>query len=198
MSEKLILASGSAIRAKILNDAGLDFDIIKPDVDEAEIKTSCTEEGLSNKEIAAQLADAKALAVAAPDNAFVLGSDQIMEHDGVLYDKPVDLREAAKRLKLLQNSVHSLINAVSIAQNGRIVYRNLDAAHLHMRPMSDDEISAYIEMAGPAVLSSVGAYQVERLGARLFNRIDGDFFTVLGLSLFPALKFFRDADILDF
>lgn len=195
---KVILASGSAIRAKILNDAGVDFDIIKPDVDEDVIKRSSQEKGLDLEATAALLADSKALAVDSPEKAFVIGSDQIMEHDGVAYDKPKSLEEAAVRLKKLQGQRHTLINAVSIAQDGRIIQRFLDRPALYMRAMPDEEIDAYIAASGPSVLSSVGAYQVERLGARLFDRIDGDYFAVLGLSLYPVLRFLRDAEVLDF
>lgn len=195
---KIVLASGSAIRAKILNDVGLAFDIVKPDVDEDAIKESGQEKGLDLEAIAAALADAKALAAQADDSAIVIGSDQIMEHEGRAYDKPKSLEEAAARLRRLQGSSHTLINAVSIARAGRIVQRFIDRPALHMRIMGDEEIDAYIDAAGPAILSSVGAYQVERLGARLFDRIDGDYFAVLGLSLYPLLRYLREAGALDF
>lgn len=198
MTHKLILASGSAIRANILTGAGVDFDIIKPDVDEDVIKKACVEEGLGLETTAAKLADAKALVVDAPSGAYVLGSDQIMEHQGKAYDKPKDLSEAADRLELLQGGVHTLINAVTIVKGGAVVYQNLDRPRLHMRSMTRAEIDAYIDEAGPAILSSVGAYQVERLGSRLFDRIEGDYFAVLGLSLFPVLNFLRDAGLVDY
>ena len=196
--QRLVLASGSAIRAKILTDVGIDFDIIKPDVDEAKIKARCAEDGLDLEKMAFELSDAKALAVSAPENAYVLGSDQIMEHRGIAYDKPRDLTEAADRLEILQGDVHTLINAVTIVQNGQVVYRNIDRPHLYMRTLTSDEIRLYIEAAGPTILSSVGAYQVERLGARLFEKIEGDYFAVLGLSLFPVLKFLRQAGMVEF
>jgi len=195
---KIVLASGSAIRAKILNDARIDFEIVKPNVDEAIIKQASAEKGLDLQETAAVLADAKSLAVDVDNTALVIGSDQIMEHEGIAYDKPASLEEAADRLKILQGSQHTLINAVSIAQGGRIVHRIIDQPVLHMRTMKDTEIEAYIDAAGPAILSSVGAYQVELLGSRLFDRIEGDFFAVLGLSLYPLLRFLRDAEALDF
>ena len=198
MTQKLILASGSAIRAKILTDAGVDFEVMKPDVNEDAIKKVCAEDGLHHEATAAKLADAKALAVKARDGAIVLGSDQIMVHRGQAYDKPKDLAEAADRLETLQGDVHTLVNAVSFAQDGRTVYRNMDCPNLYMRAMTRDEIDAYIEEAGPAILSSVGAYQVERLGARLFDRIEGDYFAVLGLSLFPVLKFLRKAGLVEY
>lgn len=198
MTVSLILASGSAIRATILTNAGLDFDIVKPGVDEDDIKQESHAEGRSLEDMATALADAKALAVSAPSTAFVLGSDQIMEHGGQAYDKPKDLDDARSRLKKLQGGPHTLINAVSIAHQGRIVFRHLERPKLFMRSMQDDEIDAYIEEAGPTILSSVGAYQVEKLGARLFEKIDGDYFAVLGLSLYPVLAFLRDADVIEY
>jgi len=198
MSQQLILASGSAIRAKILTDAGVDFDVVKPHVDEDAIKQTCSEDGVDLETTAAKLADAKALAVDAPPSAYVLGSDQIMEHQGKAYDKPKDLTEAADRLEILQGDVHTLINAVTITRGGSVVYRNLDRPSLHVRALKREEIDAYIDEAGPAILSSVGAYQVERLGSRLFDRIDGDYFAVLGLSLYPVLKFLRDAGLIEY
>ncbi len=195
MSASLILASGSAIRASILTNAGVDFDVVKPGVDEDVIKKSSAKEGLSLEKTALALADAKALAVAADAGVYVLGSDQILEFQGRAFDKPKNLDEARDRLADMQADSHTLINAVSIAHEGRIVFRHLERPRLHLRAMSKAEIDQYIEEAGPAILSSVGAYQVEKLGARLFERIEGDYFSVLGLSLFPTLAFLRKADV---
>ena len=192
MTDEIILASGSAIRAKILSDAGVQFSIMKPDVDEDAIKTAASAQGVSLPDLAAKLADEKALAAHATEHALVIGSDQILEHQGRAYDKPKSLEEAAERLEILQGDVHTLLNAVSIARGGRILWRHLDRPQLHMRKMTRDEIDRYVDEAGPAILSSVGGYQVERLGARLFNRIDGDFYAVLGLSLYPTLRVLRE------
>lgn len=189
MTSRLILASGSAIRAKILREAGVPFEVRKPNVDEAAIKTRMR--GADLERVAQALADAKALAIDAPD-VFVLGSDQILEHRGDLYDKPASRAEAAERLLALQGEEHSLINAVAIARNGAIVFRHLARPRLVMRALSAREIDAYLARAGDQVLSSVGAYQVEAIGAQLFERIDGDYFSVLGLSLFPVLGFLRE------
>ena len=189
MNARLILASGSAIRAKILRDAGVAFEARKPDVDEAAIKRRMRGENLET--IAQSLADAKALAIAAP-GAFVLGSDQILEYRGKAYDKPGSRGEAAERLLALQGDEHTLINAVSIARDGAVVFRHLSRPRLVMRALTADEIDAYLKRAGDDVLSSVGAYQVEALGGQLFERIEGDYFSVLGLSLFPVLAFLRE------
>ncbi len=198
MTRRIVLASGSAIRAKILSEAGIDFDIVKTGVDEDAIKRRHAESGSPLEETAAALADAKALGVEAGPHVSVIGADQMLEHRGEAFDKPKDLAEAAARLERLQGEAHTLINAVSIAQNGRIVHRALERPRLWMRAMTREEIAAYVAEAGPAILSSVGAYQVEKLGARLFERIEGDYFAVLGLSLFPLLGFLRGQDLLEF
>jgi septum formation protein len=189
---RIVLASGSAIRARVLAAAGVAFEIARPDVDEAAIKAAGLRDGLALAEIAQRLADAKAIAAGAQGGAIVLASDQLMAFDGRAYDKPRTIGEARARLRLLQGRAHTLINAVAIAQGGAIVFRHLDAPTLFMRTMSDAEIDAYLNEAGEEILSSVGAYQVEALGARLFDRIEGDYFAVLGLALMPVLGFLRD------
>ncbi|HPE32809.1 MAG TPA: nucleoside triphosphate pyrophosphatase [Parvularculaceae bacterium] len=182
----LVLASGSAIRAAILKGAGLDFRVQKPAVDEDEIKREMAGEDL--EEIAMALAVRKALAVPAP-GALVIGSDQIMEFEGRAFDKPKSMEEACDRLLDMQGKAHTLINAVAVAKDGAIVYRRLDRPKLVMRAMTKRDIEAYLEAAGEGVLASVGAYQIESLGAHLFEQIEGDHFAVLGLSLYPLLGF---------
>ncbi len=197
MKPRLILASTSAIRARILKAAGVPFEAIKPDVDESAIKAIAAREGLALPDIAQRLADAKALAVEAP-GAIILGSDQMMAFEGRGFDKPQTMGEARRRLIELQGRTHTLINAVSIAKEGRIAFRHLDEPKLRMRAMSAEEIDAYLDQAGEEILASVGAYQVEALGSRLFDQIDGDYFAVLGLSLTPVLGFLRREGLLTF
>ena len=198
MSKRLILASGSAIRARILDSAGLVFDVMRPEVDEAAIKRAALATGRTLAEIAQLLADAKALAVAAPPDALALGADQILAFDGEGFDKPQSMAEARARLLRLQGRDHALINASAIARGGRIVFRHLAAPRLFMRAMTADEIDAYLAAAGEEILSSVGAYQVEALGSRLFERIEGDYFAVLGLALHPVLGYLRREGLLAF
>lgn len=195
-SARLTLASASAIRAAILEGAKIAFDIVRPDVDEDAIKKTAQGEGLSLRETAQRLADAKALAVKAPGP--VLGSDQILAFEGRGFDKPATLDDARARLRLLQGRPHRLINAVAIARGGRIVFRHLDEPQLSMRAMTDAEIDAYLDAAGEEILSSVGAYRIEGLGSRLFDKIDGDYFAVLGLSLYPVLGYLRREGLLAF
>ncbi len=198
MSRELVLASGSAIRARILEAAGIPFRIVRPNVDEAAIKAAAFGDGLSLHAVAQRLADAKALAVGDQAGAIVLASDQLMAFAGAAFDKPCSMSEARQRLAMLQGRAHSLINAVTIARDGDILFRHIDEPMLSMRTMTPDEIDAYLDAAGDEILASVGAYQVEALGARLFERIDGDYFAVLGLSLMPVLGFLRAQDMLAF
>lgn len=187
----IILASGSAIRAEILTNAGVAFTVARPDVDEAALKRAALARGVGLEALAQELADAKALAVGAPRDAAVIGSDQIMEFEGQPYDKPKTRAEARARLIAVSGKPHTLINAVSVARGGAIVFRSLERPVLHVRALTESELDDYFAEAGEDILASVGAYQVERLGARLFDRIEGDYFAVLGLSLYPLLGFLR-------
>lgn len=189
--KRIILASGSAIRREILTNAGVSFEAIRPDVDESVIKKEAQKEGADLETIAMKLAEAKCLDVALREEGLVIGSDQIMEFEDRLYDKPSNMEEARARLLEIQGKTHSLINAVAVAENGEIIWRNLGRSKLAMRAMTENEIDAYLAEAGPEILSSVGAYQIEKLGGRLFERVDGDHFAILGLSLFPLLKLLR-------
>lgn len=195
---KIILASGSAIRADILRNVGVPFDVIKPHVDEDEIKQRAYDEGLGLEATAMALAEAKCLAVASKTNDIIIGSDQILEFNGQPFDKPKTMDEAGARLANMAGKKHTLINAVAVANEGKIRWRHIDRPTLHMRQISDVEINEYLESAGPEILSSVGAYQVENFGARLFDKIDGDFYAVLGLSLYPLLAYLRKEGAIPF
>jgi len=198
MTKRLILASGSAIRARILAAAGVRFEIARPGVDEDAIKRAAFAEGLTIRETAQRLADAKALAVEADAEAFVIGSDQILAFDGRAFDKARSMGEARERLLMLEGRSHTLVNAVAVARGGNIAHRRIDEPRLVMRKMTPAEIDAYLDAAGEEVLGSVGAYQIEALGARLFDRIEGDYFAVLGLSLMPTLGYLRGEGLLPF
>ena len=195
---KIVLASGSRIRADILGGAGVSFEIIKPGVDEDEIKTAAAGEGIDLETLAGRLADAKCLAVAASCGDIIIGSDQIMAFDGQGFDKPASMADARERLVMLAGKTHTLINAITVAHEGNIVWRDIQTPKLTMRSLSAREIDAYLQAAGPDILSSVGAYQVEKLGARLFEKIEGDYFAVLGLSLYPLLGTLRKLGAIEF
>lgn len=187
---RVILASTSAIRRKILEGAGVAYEAMRPEADEDALKRDFLAQGYDGAALSVALARAKALSIAAP-GALVIGADQIMEMDGALFDKPRSMREASERLERCAGRAHRLINAIAVARDGAAVFETTDSVTLHMRTMTRTEIKTYLAEAGEEVLASVGAYQVEALGARLFERIDGDYFAVLGLSLFPLLRFLR-------
>jgi nucleoside triphosphate pyrophosphatase len=199
----ILLASGSAIRADILRQAGVRFEIQKPDTDEAAIKRAAIEDGAGLEETAMMLAEAKCLSVmrqvkTSPSDTLVIGSDQIMEFEGRAYDKPASIGEARTRLMELQGKAHTLINAIAVARNGSVIWRNIERPKLTIRSLTETEIDAYLTAAGSDILHSVGAYQVEKLGARLFERIEGDYFAVLGLTIFPLLDILRREGALEF
>ncbi len=195
---QIILASGSAIRAEILRGAGVRFEIVKPNVDEAAIKSEAASAGKPLEQMAMHLAEAKTLDVAKSTEAIVIGADQILEFEGRAYDKPQNMDEARMRLMDMAGATHTLINAVTIARHGRLIWRHLERPRLWLRDLTEAEIDAYLAAAGPEVLSSVGAYQLESIGARLFEKIDGDYFSVLGLCLFPVLDCLRREGALAF
>lgn len=194
----IILASGSAIRAEILRGAGVPFSVARPDVDEDVIKKEAAAEGLALEETAMRLAEAKCLADDHASEALVVGSDQILEFRGEAYDKPRTMDEARARLLDMRGRPHTLINAVAVARDGAVVWRHLDRPKLFMRRFNAEEIDAYLTASGADILHSVGAYQVEKLGARLFERIEGDYYAVLGLSLYPLLGFLRGEGAIPF
>ena len=196
--QRIVLASGSAIRADILSGAGLTFDIARPDVDEDAIKAQSAAKELTLEETALALAEAKALAEPHEPESLVIGSDQILEFQGAAYDKPKSMDEARRRLLDMAGASHTLINGVVVARGGKIIWRNLDRPRLYMRELAEQEVDAYLDASSPDILKSVGAYQVEKLGARLFERIEGDHFAVLGLSLYPLLAFLRSEGAIAF
>ena len=188
-TDPIILASGSVIRADILRRHGITFDIVKPGVDESIIKTEAFAAGIGLEETAMRLAEAKCMAVASAKKGFVIGSDQILEFDGRAYDKPASLAEAKARFLEMRGRTHSLINATVLAKDGEIIWRNLSRPELTLRNMTAAFIDDYLAEAGEEVLASVGAYQVEiALGLSLFERIDGDWFAVQGLAVYPLLR----------
>lgn len=187
---RIILASTSAIRRKILDNAGVCYTAVRPEADENLLKQQFLQQGLGAEALSLALAREKAKSVAAR-GAFVIGADQIMEMDGAIFDKPLSMQEAADRLEAVSGRAHRLINGICVFRNGESVFQHQAAATLHMRAMTRREIEDYLVAAGDEVLASVGAYQVENLGGRLFERIEGDYFTVLGLSLFPLIGFLK-------
>jgi len=192
MTEALILASGSHARAKMLRDAGVTLEIVKPAVDEDELKASYRAEGANVIDTAIALAQMKAQAVSRKHKGhFVLGADQMLECEGVWFDKPADRAAARAQLKALRGRRHHLVSAAVLVKDGQRLWHHVDRAELTMREISDEFLEWYLALAGDAVTSSVGAYHLEGLGAQLMTLVRGDFFTVLGLPLLPVLAILR-------
>ena len=188
---RLILASGSAIRRQLMTDAGLDFEVIAKAVDEGAIKDSMLAEGARLRDIADALAEAKSMRVSRVEDGLVIGADQIMVMDNQLFDKPKDRDEARERLLLMRGKTHHLIGAVVICENGQPVWRHMAKTTLTMRNFSDRFLDNYLEAEGELVTKSVGAYRFEGLGSQLFSNVEGDFFSILGLSLLPVMDYLR-------
>ena len=188
---RIILASGSKIRAKILTGAGLTFETIVKPVDEAAIKAAMLTEQSPLPDIADALAEAKALRVSRQEPGLVIGADQIMAMKGQLFDKPVSIEAARERLIQMRGKKHELIGAVVIAENGQPVWRHRSRTQLWVRNFSNDFLDDYVDQEGDLLTKSVGAYRFEGLGSQLFERVEGDFFSILGLSLLPVLDYLR-------
>lgn len=186
----LILASQSSARKMLLANAGLEFKAITADIDERGIQAASE---LSNpREIALLLACEKAKAVCASyPGSYVIGADQTLALGNRLFNKPADRQQALAQLRDLAGNHHELNSAVVVAHDGEIVFEDVSIARMTMREMTEDELSAYLDAAGEAVTTSVGAYQLEGLGIHLFERTEGDHFTILGLPLLPLLAFLR-------
>ena len=189
---RLILASASASRIAMLQSAGLTLKQEPAGVDEDMVKRSLKAEGADAAHVALTLGDLKAQQISRrnPD-AFVIGADQMLECNGVWFDKPPDLDHARGHLQALRGKTHQLITAAVIVRAGGRIWQHVDRASLTMRDFSDGFVDAYLAKTGEEVCSTVGAYRLEGLGAQLFSRVEGDFFTILGLPLLPLLDFLR-------
>lgn len=187
----IILASGSATRAGLLQAAGVAFEVIRPEVDEDAEKARLRADGLSVADQALGLALAKARSVAAARTEdWVIGADQMLDLDGAAFDKPVDLAVARDQLLQLRGRRHVLQTAIALLGPGG-EWTHLAAPALHMRMFSDAFLDDYLHRAGQGALGSVGGYQLEGLGVQLFAQIDGDYSAILGLPLLPLLAELR-------
>ncbi len=191
MNQRIILASGSAIRRDILDGAGLDYEVIVRPVDEAAIKASMLAENSRLRDIADALAEAKAMRVSRQEPGLVIGADQIMVMDNHLFDKPKNMNEARERLLSMRGKSHALIGAVVICENGAPVWRHMCKTKLWVRDFSDEFLDWYIKTEGEALTKSVGAYRFEGPGSQLFEKVEGGFFAILGLDLLPVLEYLR-------
>ena len=190
MSVLLHLASGSAVRAQLLRQAGFDFTSGAAPFDEASVKGEELTAGKAPKDIALSLAEGKAKS--ARSNArYTLGCDQVLHHNGRILSKAETRDDAAAVLASLQGDQHELISAAVILRDGCLVWTCARSVHLSMVPLSHADIEDYLSKAWPVVSDAVGCYHLEGLGVRLFSRIEGDYFTVLGLPLLEILSFLR-------
>jgi septum formation protein len=193
--QPLILASQSRARQALLANAGFDFEAIPADIDERRIQC---DSGLSEPgQIALLLARQKALAVSrAHPERTVIGADQTLALGERLFNKPAGRSEAADQLRMLAGKTHELHSAIAVARNGGTLFETISVARMTVRELSETEIEAYLDAAGTAVTTSVGAYQLEGLGVHLFEQVEGDHFTILGLPLLPLLAFLRSEKLL--
>ena len=193
---QLILASASASRSALLTGAGLSHTKIPAHLDEDAIKDECLARGHSPKSVALKLAEAKALHVSTRNHGLVLGGDQVLQLENDLISKSYDLDEARALLRRMSGKIHYLHAGMALAENGQIVWSNVETAEMTVRPLSDEFIDTYLAQTGDKILSSVGCYQLESEGVHLFEAIRGDYFTVLGLPLLPLLAQLRNLKVI--
>ena len=187
--KNIILASSSPSRRKILNATGIKFLSKKPTVDEEVLKTSFKG---NPKNLALMLAEEKALSVSQDySNSYVIGADQVLSFKGASFNKPKTLKQAKENLMVFRGKKHKLESATAIAHNGRIIWRHQESPVLTMRNFSDSFLNSYIKIAGDKTLLSSGGYSIEKEGSQLFSKVDGDFFTIVGLPLVPLLQKLR-------
>ena len=195
-SASVILASASKTRALMLRQAGLLVEIMPARIDEAGVREGMHAEGALPRDIADTLAELKALRISRRQpGQLVIGADQILSCNGVLFEKPADRAAAEAQLRALSDSVHELATAICVARDGDVIWHHIDLSLLTMRRLSDAFLAAYLDAAGAALTENVGAYALEGLGAQLFARVSGDYFSILGLPLLPLLDFLREHNI---
>jgi septum formation protein len=193
--QPLILASKSRARQMLLANAGINFEAVPAEIDERAVQKASHLTAASG--VAKLLAREKSLAISARmSGRFVVGADQTLSLGSRLFSKPAGRAQAAEQLRALAGATHELHSAVAVARDGKILFEDVTGARMTMRNLDEAEIAAYLDQAGDAVTSSVGAYQLEGLGVHLFERIEGDHFTILGLPLLPLLAFLRSERLL--
>lgn len=184
----LILASKSKARQEMLKNAGLKFETRPADIDEEHVQA----QDLKPEEMAQRLASEKALYVSeAYPEAYVIGADQVLQCQGRILSKAKNVNEAREKLEFLKGKTHSLVSAVSVAKGGDVLWSDQQSASLTMNEFDEEALQTYISKAGDALTRSVGAYELESIGVHLFEKIEGDYFTILGMPLLALLKYLR-------
>jgi septum formation protein len=195
---RLVLASASPARAGLLRQSGVAFEVRPAHVDEAVVRDAMRAEHADGRAIAGALAELKALRVSASDSeALVLGADQVLVCEDALLSKPETIPAARSQLQWLCGRPHQLLTAAVLARDGTPLWRHVDASTLRMRPFSDAFLEAYLAQEGDAVLGSVGCYRLEAMGVQLFEHVDGDYFSILGLPLVPLLAALRQQGVME-
>lgn len=198
MKESLILGSGSRFRRQLLENAGLTVEVDRPEIDERTVEASIEGSGIAPAELAEILAEAKAVEVSGRNpSRLVIGCDQTMALGGTLLHKPRDMEDARRRLLMLSGRTHQLHSAVVLARNGQAIWRHVSTASLTMRALEPAFVGRHLARVGRQALESVGAYQIEGEGIQLFERVEGDHFTIVGLPLLPLLSELRRIGAID-
>lgn len=198
MTDRIVLASGSRFRKTILEAAGVSIDVMPAGIDERAVEETLDGSGASPEDVAQVLAEAKALDVSGKNpGRLVLGCDQTLSLGEELFHKPKDMEGARRRLLKLSGRTHQLNSAIVLARNGEVIRRHVGVASLTMRKLDPAFIGRHLARVGEAALGSVGAYQIEGEGVQLFEKIEGDHFTIVGLPLLPLLKELRELGAID-
>ncbi|MCO5073539.1 MAG: Maf-like protein [Rhizobiaceae bacterium] len=198
MTTPLILASGSPFRRQLLRNAGVSFSVERPEIDERAVEAPLRSSGATPEDIAQVLAEAKAMDVSERHpGALVIGSDQTLSLQNEMFHKPKDMEGARRQLLALSGRTHELNSALAIARDGETIWRHMDVVHMTMRKLEPGFIGRHLAQVGDTALSSVGAYQIESQGIQLFEKIDGSYFSIVGLPLLPLLAKLRELGAID-
>ncbi len=194
----IILASNSRFRAELLKNAGVDFSTASASIDERAIEQPLLEANLEPTDVAQVLAEAKAVDVSARNqNELIIGCDQTLSMNSIMFHKPADMKQARQHILKFSGKTHQLNSAVALVYNQQTIWRHVSIANMTVRKLSPEYIGRYLAHAGQSVLSSVGAYQLEGAGVQLFEQIEGDYFTIIGLPLLPLLAELRSLEVID-